>query len=192
MNPNPASAGIYLYFYDWIVTEGCRSARIPVSAVVNPFPAIPLITQNWNFLTSSSAAGNQWYLNGNPIPGATGQTYEALQTGNYTVVVTLNGCSTTSPVFQVTFVGLEESNASLISVYPNPVSNTLFIDTRKSTEAVNGISVLDVTGRIVLTSTASNADKILPIDVSQLRQGVYLLELNAGPGVTRKKFTIER
>ncbi len=192
VNPNPASAGIYLYFYDWIVTEGCRSARIPVSAVVNPFPAIPLITQNWNFLTSSSAAGNQWYLNGNPIPGATGQTYEALQTGNYTVVVTLNGCSTTSPVFQVTFVGLEESNASLISVYPNPVSNTLFIDTRKSTEAVNGISVLDVTGRVVLTSTASNADKILPLDVSQLRQGVYLLELNAGPGVIRKKFTIER
>src|ERR1700674_5215227 len=36
-------------------------------------------------LTSSSASGNQWYLNGNPIGGATAQQYIATASGDYTV-----------------------------------------------------------------------------------------------------------
>jgi hypothetical protein len=192
VNPNPASGGIYLYFYDWIVTEGCRSARIPVSAVVSPFPAIPSITQNWNFLTSSSATGNQWYLNGNPIPGATAQTYEATQTGNYTVVVTLNGCSTTSPVFQVTFIGLEENEASLINVYPNPVSNILTIDAGVSSGDYNEYSILDITGRIMIEHTAPLYGKLTTVDVSNLGQGVYFLELRSANQSVRKRFTVER
>ena len=44
-------------------------------------------------LNSSSATGNQWYLNGGPIGGATNQAYIATASGNYTVVVTDgNGC----------------------------------------------------------------------------------------------------
>lgn len=192
VNPNPATGGIFLYFYDWIVTEGCRSARIPVSAVVSPFPSIPIISQNWNFLTSSSSTGNQWYLNGNPIPGATGQTYEATQTGNYTVVVTINGCSTTSPVFQVTFIGLEEAGSDLISVYPNPVSNTLYIDARESSEIFTGITIVDLAGRTVFNTTSSSGDRIQLIDVSNLGQGVYFVELSSTGKVARKRFTVER
>ena len=37
-------------------------------------------------LTSSDASGNQWYLNGNPIGGATSQQYVAAASGDYTVV----------------------------------------------------------------------------------------------------------
>src|SRR5205085_2875556 len=43
--------------------------------------------------TSSSASGNQWYLNGNPIGGATNQTYVATAQGSYTVTATANGCT---------------------------------------------------------------------------------------------------
>ena len=41
---------------------------------------------------SSSASGNQWYLNGNLIGGATNQTYNATAGGDYTVTVTASGC----------------------------------------------------------------------------------------------------
>jgi hypothetical protein len=44
-------------------------------------------------LTSSSASGNQWYLGGNPIGGATSQTYNATASGNYAVAVNTNGCT---------------------------------------------------------------------------------------------------
>ncbi|MET0394031.1 MAG: MBG domain-containing protein, partial [Chitinophagaceae bacterium] len=43
-------------------------------------------------LTSSSATGNQWYLDGSPVAGATDQTYGATIAGNYTVIVT-DGCT---------------------------------------------------------------------------------------------------
>ena len=49
-------------------------------------------------LTSSSATGNQWYLNGNPIGGATAQLYNAATAGDYTVTVTTNGCSSAPSV----------------------------------------------------------------------------------------------
>ena len=44
-------------------------------------------------LTSSSPTGNQWYLDGNPIGGATAQQYDATASGSYTVTVTASGCT---------------------------------------------------------------------------------------------------
>ncbi len=79
--------------------DGCIvGGSTPVT--INPIPATPTISGTASFctggsttLTSSSATGNQWYLAGNPIGGATNQTYDATAAGSYTVVVTENGCS---------------------------------------------------------------------------------------------------
>ena len=90
--------------YTVVVTEnGCSGASSAVTTVtVNPLPATPTITPGGPTtfcdggsvtLTSSSASGNQWYLNGNPIGGATGQQYVATTSGGYTVTVTANGCT---------------------------------------------------------------------------------------------------
>jgi hypothetical protein len=84
----------------------CNSApSVPIVVTVNPTPATPTITPGGPTtfctggsvtLTSSSATGNQWSLNGNPIGGATNQTYIATAAGGYTVVVTASGCSSVS------------------------------------------------------------------------------------------------
>jgi len=47
-------------------------------------------------VTVSGSATFQWYLNGNPIPGATGSSYTATAAGTYTVVATNGSGSTTS------------------------------------------------------------------------------------------------
>ena len=88
-------------------TNGCVSNA--VSAIVEaqpPTPSIPTISAGSSttfclggsvVLTSSATSGNQWYLNGSAINGATSQTYTADQSGMYTVIVTNTyGCS--SPV----------------------------------------------------------------------------------------------
>jgi glycosidase/fibronectin type 3 domain-containing protein len=51
-------------------------------------------------LTSDAPSGNQWYRNGAPIAGATGTSYSADTSGSYTVVVTIEGCTTapSSPI----------------------------------------------------------------------------------------------
>lgn len=48
-------------------------------------------------LTSTAAANNQWYKDGTIINGATGITYQATTTGNYTVKTTSNAIATSSP-----------------------------------------------------------------------------------------------
>jgi len=66
---------------------------IPATPTINPSGTTSLCPSGSVTLTSSSATGNQWYLNGNPIGGANNQNYIANQIGNYTVVVTGAGCS---------------------------------------------------------------------------------------------------
>ncbi|HJQ22516.1 MAG TPA: HYR domain-containing protein [Blastocatellia bacterium] len=82
---------------------GCHSQfGRNITITVTPTPATPTINAGGKTtfcqggsvtLTSSSATGNQWYLNNNSIGGATGNTYNATASGSYTVVVTTNGCS---------------------------------------------------------------------------------------------------
>jgi hypothetical protein len=101
-----------------VTTSGCSSAASAATTViVNPIPATPTITPGGPTtfctggsvtLTSSSASGNQWYLNGNPIGGATSQTYPANASGSYTVKVTTSGCSSAA------------SAATVVTVNPNP------------------------------------------------------------------------
>ena len=89
---------------------------------INPIPATPVITQHLDTLSSSAAIGNQWYLNGVAIPGATGQKHIAVYSGNYHVVVTLGGCGSAPSgsllVLPVSVGELEISHS--FEVYPNP------------------------------------------------------------------------
>ena len=106
-----------------VTTNGCTSSpSTATTVIVNPIPATPTITPGGPTtfcnggsvtLTSSSASGNQWFLNGNPIGGATNQVYSATATGDYTNTITANGC-TSSP-----------SSATTVTVNPIPATPTI-------------------------------------------------------------------
>jgi PKD repeat protein len=74
------------------------------TVVVSPNPSTPGITQTGTILQTSAATTYQWYFNGNPIGGATSQTYNATTfAGDYTVVITnAAGCSATSAIYSYT------------------------------------------------------------------------------------------
>ena len=100
--------------YTVTVTDGngCTATSLPTTVTVFPLPPTPTITPGGPTtfcqggsvtLSSSAASGNQWNLNGNPIGGATAQTFNATAGGDYTVTVTDgNGCSATSAITSVT------------------------------------------------------------------------------------------
>ncbi|MCX6243596.1 MAG: T9SS type A sorting domain-containing protein [Bacteroidetes bacterium] len=100
--------------------DGPLSPDFPVT--VNPQPPAPVISASGNTLTSSTPAGNQWYFNGNPIPGAVYQTYVATQSGNYTCNVSLLGCTGPfSNTLNVVITGIaDKNNPTSITVFPNP------------------------------------------------------------------------
>jgi hypothetical protein len=130
LNPNPGTTNFYYFFYNWQITEGCKSNRVPVTGVVNTAPPVPIINTAGTVLSSTAPTSNQWYLNGNPIPGATGVSHDMALTGAglYTVVVTApNGCSTSSLPYLYSSIGEGFANAG-ISVYPNPAADYITVE----------------------------------------------------------------
>ncbi len=71
-----------------------------VSLTVKPLPTKPTITKEEQpdkfLLTSSGSDGNQWFLNGKQLSGATSKTHIPQELGAYTVAVTQSECSSSS------------------------------------------------------------------------------------------------
>ncbi|MBI4929768.1 MAG: PKD domain-containing protein, partial [Bacteroidetes bacterium] len=153
-------------------TNGCSGTAV-VSITVNPVPATPTITPSGMNLVSSSATGNQWYLNGTPIGGATNQIYTPTQNGNYTVVVTnAFGCTAISSVYVYT------------SIAPIPVAN--FVANTTTVTVGGSVNFTDLstnnptnwswifTGGTPATSTAQN-----PTNIVYSTVGCYSVTLTA-------------
>lgn len=127
-----------------VTTGGCPSAASSATTVtVNPIPATPTIAAGGPIsfctggsvtLTSSAAAGNQWYLDGNPIAGATGQTHVASTAGDYTVIVTTGGCPSAA------------SAATTVTITPAPATPTI---------TAGGPTAFCTGGSVTLTSSAA-------------------------------------
>ena len=143
--------------------NGCVSAMSAIATVtVNPLPATPTATPGGATtfcaggsvtLTSSSASGNQWLLNGNPIGGATNQTYVATAAGSYTVTTTDgNGC-TSAP-----------SAAVVVTVNPLPATPTI---------TPGGPTTFCAGGSVTLTSSAASGNQWLPQRQPDRRRDEY-------------------
>jgi PKD repeat protein len=85
-------------------------------------PPAPAITANGNTLSSNMSGGNQWYLNGQLIGGATGQTYEATASGLYWDVAVQGSCSSdTSNNIYLIMTGISDhiGKGLILSPVPN-------------------------------------------------------------------------
>ncbi|HUR79633.1 MAG TPA: IPT/TIG domain-containing protein [Thermoanaerobaculia bacterium] len=131
-----------------VTTSGCSSpASAATNVIVNPTPNTPTINASGPTtfcqggsvtLTSSSATGNQWYLNGNPIGGQTAQQYVASASGNYTVVVTASSCPS--------------APSAATNVIVNPTPNTPTINASGPTTFCQG-------GSVTLTSSSATGNQ---------------------------------
>jgi len=165
--------------------NGC-SGSAQVTIIVDQL-APPIITQNGSNLQSSTASTYQWYLNGNIITGATSQIFSPLQNGNYTVTVTdVNGCTATSALFNVTWLGIiENDNDNFISIFPNPAAENITIETPlKAT-----IEILNIQGQII--NTIIDAEKATTIDLTGVTSGVYIIKALNEKGMWIRKFVKE-
>jgi hypothetical protein len=150
------------------------SNSITVSVITVPVPAISL---NAGALISSAASGNQWYLNGTIIPGATNQIYQPTQNGLYTVKVTANGCTSNVSAahnYQLTGI-INLGNGQYIKAYPNPVLEDLVISWKINGVPSLNITVSDISGRKVLVKLNVADGNV--INLSRLASGTYFMKI---------------
>jgi len=145
----------------------------------------PIIAVEDNILTSSEAEAYQWYLDGVPIPNATGMTYEVTASGNYQVeTFDINGCSSFSGVVNVEISSVAGiSQLDQFELFPNPVRDqlTLSLSTLESLDL--DLNVYNQLGQKLFTQTITQSgDNQYPISVANLVPGLYYLSLVSDTG----------
>ena len=121
---------------------------------------------------------------------ATAQNFTPTFTGNYAVIVSSGTCADTSACTNVIITsGVNDYNQSnAITLYPNPATDVVTV----SNLSLNtDISLLDLTGKVVIKTTASAPSMF--INTAQLANGVYIMKTNDNNGhFTSSKLIINR
>lgn len=79
----------------------------------------------------------------------------------------------------------EELN--VISVYPNPVTDKIFVKNTADANAVMDVSILDVNGKVVKQS--GNLQNNQAIDLTELANGYYMVRIETSEGTLIKRIT---
>ncbi len=162
------------YFVITTDNNGCTAISNVVSLTVNN-PIVPTITQSGNNLVSSSASSYQWYLNGNPIPGANSQSYTVTQNGTYTVETTdINGCTAISNPYVINSLSIAEINPIIATIYPNPASTYLIV-APFDLNTFYSIVVYSLEGKVIYQS--NNHLGVNTIDCSTWASGIYSVNI---------------
>lgn len=79
------------------------------------------------------------------------------------------------------YFAVEEVEATMLSVYPNPATETLYVNA----ENVQSVEIYDMTGRNVMTSTMS------VVDLRGVEAGVYFVTVKAGNATKTTKLVVK-
>lgn len=155
-------------------TEGCDST-VTTDLVVNAQIDASVDATESTLTSNQNGATYQWIdcQDNSAIEGATSQSYTATITGNYAVVVTIDGCSDTSACNNVIIIGIENVNVSaLVKAYPNPSNGTFTLEVPMS----GMYSVINQLGQVVYASYL-NQNQLNTIELDAAA-GVYYLMAN--------------
>ncbi|GGZ83606.1 T9SS type A sorting domain-containing protein [Algibacter mikhailovii] len=84
-------------------------------------------------------------------------------------------------IFAEGTLSTSDKNAFKFAMYPNPVKDRLNINTQ---ETISNVSVVDMLGRVVLS-----VDNVVDnLDVSSLKNAMYIVKLTSDKGVSTKRF----
>ncbi len=133
-------------------------------------------------------------------------TFEELTTNGYFVDSTATyyfGIHVTTPAdngsivfddFSISRDGVRGINASelfnAVSIYPNPVKNTLSVETDFGKIQDLNVKILDILGKVVFTGKYSVATDNIRIDVSSLTPGMYTISMNSNNDSMNQKFMV--
>lgn len=161
--------------YSVKVSNIAGNTTLSQAVQVRAVPMKPIITQTHDTLFSSASAGNQWYLDSQPIAGATAVRYKPFSQGTYTLMVTVDGCkSLMSDPFNFTVTAIIDPGAfeNKIKIFPNPVVNRLTILNKTGFPVT--ATLYSITGGNAIAAVPNIRDS-KDFYLGHLPQGIYVL-----------------
>lgn len=158
----------------------------PVFIRTNPLSKPSIYVQGNRYTASTSAPFYQWFLNGQPIPGATGRMYENTDQvpGEYQVMISNNTCNRLSDPLSTHITEFRLPEGGRIRVHPNPAREYISLSASMDGLSAESIELLDVQGRVVYRENLQGQDlSQLRISLTGFRPGVYLLRLEVNGGL---------
>ena len=124
----------------------------------------------------------QWNRNAQNIAGATGASYEATQSGSYSVVISRGDCRRESAT-TVVRIDIPLANNMLtkeeIKIYPNPATEKIQISCKAAISKNSDVSLYDLSGKLLQQQPLKEE---MEIDVSNYKIGNYLIKIQTERG----------
>ncbi len=159
----------------------CGTATATIDAAGVALPDAGFTAVNALLTANTTGATYQWYLDNATIDNATANTYTVLQTGSYTLQVTVNGCSSTSAPQQITISGVEDIKNDIgFMVYPNPVNDVVKIKCNTVIPVHMELSLQSLEGRAMQPTKhigLNAGENALHHDLQALAPGIYLMQV---------------
>ena len=176
-----ATAGQNGYLYRAIISnpagaDTTATAALQVTSVSN------VATVSAAVCTASQTGATYQWIDcnaGQPISGATSQTYTAPVNGNYKCIVTLSGCTDSTNCVSVTSIGIANVPAYSFSLYPNPFANQLNITLAQQNIQQATFKITNVLGQVIYNRQETNPGHTFnqTLDLNYLPSGVYVFEV---------------
>ena len=152
---------------------------------------------NSKFIIEQSTDGINWStirtVNTNGSDKAYAASFDRSMLANAEVMVrvrlqTANGIFSNAPAHLVNNV--RSNNELLINVYPNPANDVV---TLQSSSSMNGVfvEVTSVDGKVLRRVEFNSLANAVDLNVSDLSNGIYLLNIHSNNSVTTKKITVK-
>jgi len=179
--------GARYYYASAVDQSGCEGTKKTANVNVVSLDSAKITVDPLKITVTNYATGIQWYLNGDLLASETNPTIVPKLSGDYTLVISSQGCTTSKDVvFSIT--AIEEELTSSIVLYPNPASTEINI-TNSGVDSVDG-QIFDMTGRQLKILNISGGQTI-KVETYNLSSGMYIFKFSSEKGVSFKKAIIK-
>jgi hypothetical protein len=156
-----------------VTAAGCEATSAATTVTVSPAPvatvtagsALSFCSGNSVVLSANTGTGYtyQWYRDGNAIGGATNSSYTAGNSGNYTVLITLGTCNSTS-------------SGTAVTVLPSPVvtvtpASSTIQKFQTQTLAASGAATYNWASQPALVGSTASSGTVRPLTTT-----TYIIE----------------
>jgi hypothetical protein len=156
--------------------ESISSSSTHIYIVSNPVSNISIGVYDDSLIVLGGTV-SQWYFNGEPIVGATSQSYVATEPGNYSVYVTDSGSCGAFSNWIAIGTGINESDYTNFEIYPNPLAYGNWILRVNGVFIGSNYEIYDADSRLVYKGVIESETSVIEFDPAS---GVYFLKVSSG------------